>query len=64
MAENETYGDAPKPAPLLRELSWSKHLLFLSRCKSPGREAVLPRLHGPQSLVAPRVASPDHEFVL
>jgi predicted nuclease of restriction endonuclease-like (RecB) superfamily len=31
----ETYGNAPKLAPLLRELSWSKHLLFRSRCKSP-----------------------------
>jgi hypothetical protein len=29
-----------------------------------GREAVLPRLRSPQSLVAPRVVSPDHEFSL
>ena len=31
----ETYGDAPILAALLRVLFWSKHLLFLSWCKSP-----------------------------
>ena len=30
----ETYVALPKLATLLRELSWSKHLLLLSRCKS------------------------------
>jgi len=31
----EAYADAPILAALLRVLFWSKHLLFLSRCKSP-----------------------------
>jgi len=30
----ETYAELPKLATLLRELSWSKHLLLLSHCKS------------------------------
>ena len=30
----ETYVELPKLATLLRELSWSKHLLVLSQCKS------------------------------
>ena len=30
----ETYRSQPKLATLLRELSWSKHLLLLSQCKS------------------------------
>ncbi len=30
----ETYSPLPKLATLLRELSWSKHLLLLSHCKS------------------------------
>ena len=30
----ETYAKLPKLATLLRELSWSKHLLVLSQCKS------------------------------
>jgi predicted nuclease of restriction endonuclease-like (RecB) superfamily len=30
----ETYVNVPKLATLLRELSWSKHLLLLSNCKS------------------------------
>jgi predicted nuclease of restriction endonuclease-like (RecB) superfamily len=30
----ETYSSLPKLATLLRELSWSKHLLLLSHCKS------------------------------
>ncbi len=30
----ETYSPLPKLATLLRELSWSKHLLLLSQCKS------------------------------
>jgi predicted nuclease of restriction endonuclease-like (RecB) superfamily len=30
----ETYSPVPKLATLLRELSWSKHLLLLSHCKS------------------------------
>lgn len=31
----ETYADLPKLATMLRELSWSKHLLLLSQCKTP-----------------------------
>ena len=30
----ETYAPLPKLAALLRELSWSKHLILMSSCKS------------------------------
>ena len=31
---HETYAPLPKLAALLRELSWSKHLMLMSSCKS------------------------------
>ena len=30
----ETYEDAPKLSPLVREISWTNNLIILTRCKS------------------------------
>jgi hypothetical protein len=50
----ETYVDVPKLATLLRELSWSKHLLLLPNCKSEKKKGVLSPVGDSGSLVASR----------
>ncbi len=50
----ETYSPLPKLATLLRELSWSKHLLLLSHCKSEEENEFLPALRHTRTLVASR----------
>jgi len=50
----ETYAPLPKLATLLRELSWSKHLLLMSSCKSEEEKEILPTLSDSRPVVTSR----------
>jgi len=57
----ETYVELPKLATLLRELSWSKHLLVLSPMQIDRGKGILSVIGDSRSLVAPGAGTPDQE---
>ena len=48
----ETYKDAPKPSPLVREISWTNNLIILSRAKSIEEKEFYLRLSASEKLTS------------